>query len=188
MIGSILGVGLMNEFLHGRGGTSGLDWTEVIEVLKALVFSPIIGFVLAALVYFGFKLLIKDPRLFESPEGTAPPPLAIRALLVLTCTGVSFAHGSNDGQKGMGTHHVDPCRNCTNGLRTQPCRRSRLRRLVCVYFHTGRGLAGALHRAGTAFIRHLARPRNGTRALRQYAQVHPFNHRCAAAHGSGHPR
>ncbi len=102
MIGSILGVGLMNEFLHGRGGTSGLDWTEVIEVLKALVFSPIIGFVLAALVYFGFKLLIKDPRLFESPEGTAPPPLAIRALLVLTCTGVSFAHGSNDGQKGMG--------------------------------------------------------------------------------------
>ncbi len=102
MIGSILGVGLMNEFLHGHGGTSGLDWTEVIQVLKALVFSPIIGFVLAALVYFGFKLLIKDPRLYQAPEGSAPPPLAIRALLVLTCTGVSFAHGSNDGQKGMG--------------------------------------------------------------------------------------
>ncbi len=48
------------------------------------------------------KFVIKDPRLFEAPKGDAPPPFWIRCLLVLTCTGVSFFHGSNDGQKGMG--------------------------------------------------------------------------------------
>jgi inorganic phosphate transporter, PiT family len=47
-------------------------------------------------------VLIRDKRLFEAPKGDTPPPLWIRGLLVLTCTGVSFAHGSNDGQKGMG--------------------------------------------------------------------------------------
>ena len=46
--------------------------------------------------------MIKDPRLFEAPKGDAPPPFWIRGLLILTCTGVSFFHGSNDGQKGMG--------------------------------------------------------------------------------------
>ncbi len=48
------------------------------------------------------KAAIKDPRLYKAPEGTEPPPFYIRALLILTCTGVSFFHGSNDGQKGMG--------------------------------------------------------------------------------------
>src|SRR6516164_7877255 len=48
------------------------------------------------------KAVIKDRTLYEAPEGAAPPPFWIRALLMLTCTGVSFAHGSNDGQKGMG--------------------------------------------------------------------------------------
>ena len=102
MIGSILGVGLANQFIHGASGTSGVDWAQVIKVLKALIVSPLIGFGLAALVYLAFKFLIKDKRLYQAPEGTAPPPLGIRALLILTCTGVSFAHGSNDGQKGMG--------------------------------------------------------------------------------------
>ena len=48
------------------------------------------------------KLFIKDPQLYKAPEGDAPPPFWIRCLLILTCTGVSFSHGSNDGQKGMG--------------------------------------------------------------------------------------
>jgi PiT family inorganic phosphate transporter len=46
--------------------------------------------------------LANYPAIFESPKGTNPPPLPIRALLILTCSGVSFSHGSNDGQKGMG--------------------------------------------------------------------------------------
>ncbi len=102
MIGSILGVGLANQFINGHSGTSGVDWEQVTKVFKALIFSPIIGFVLAALLFLAFKLLMKDERLYKAPEGTEPPPFYIRALLVLTCTGVSFAHGSNDGQKGMG--------------------------------------------------------------------------------------
>ena len=102
MIGSILGVGLANQFINGSSGTSGVDWEQVTKVLKALIFSPMIGFVLAALVFLLFKFVLRDPRLYKAPEGTAPPPFYIRALLILTCTGVSFAHGSNDGQKGMG--------------------------------------------------------------------------------------
>lgn len=102
MIGSILGVAIMNQILQGRTGTSGVDWEQVVKVAKALVFSPIIGFILAALLFFLFKLMLRDPRLYQAPEGDEPPPWHIRALLIFTCTGVSFFHGSNDGQKGMG--------------------------------------------------------------------------------------
>ncbi len=102
MIGSIIGVGVANQLMQGRSGLSGVDWEQVTKVFKALIFSPIIGFAGAALLFFAARHLLKDPRLFKAPEGTEPPPFYIRALLILTCTGVSFAHGSNDGQKGMG--------------------------------------------------------------------------------------
>jgi PiT family inorganic phosphate transporter len=102
MIGSILGVGIMNQIMQGKSGMSGVDWEQVTKVFKALLLSPLVGFVMAALLFLGFKLLLKDPRLYTAPEGTDPPPFYIRALLILTCTGVSFFHGSNDGQKGMG--------------------------------------------------------------------------------------
>ncbi len=102
MIGSILGVGIMNQVMQGHSGTSGVDWEQVTKVFKALLISPVVGFVMAALLFYGFKLLMRDPRLYEAPKGDAPPPFYIRAMLILTCTGVSFFHGSNDGQKGMG--------------------------------------------------------------------------------------
>ncbi len=102
MIGSIIGVGITNQLLHGKSGVSGVDWEQVTKVFKALLLSPVVGFIGAALLFGLFKLLLRDPRLYEAPKGTEPPPFYIRALLVLTCTGVSFAHGSNDGQKGMG--------------------------------------------------------------------------------------
>ena len=102
MIGSILGVGFANQLMNGVNGTSGVDWGQATKVFKALLFSPLVGFALSALVFLLFKFVMRDPRLYEAPKGTEPPPLYIRALLILTCTGVSFAHGSNDGQKGMG--------------------------------------------------------------------------------------
>jgi len=102
MIGSIIGVGVANALMRGRDGTSGVDWGKAIEIGEALLLSPIVGFVLSALLLLLMKYLIKRPELYESPKGNAPPPLWIRGLLILTCTGVSFAHGSNDGQKGMG--------------------------------------------------------------------------------------
>jgi len=102
MIGSIIGVGIANQMMQGNSGTSGVEWEQVTKVFKALLISPVVGFVFAALVFFLFKLLARDPRLYKAPEGTAPPPFYIRCLLILTCGGVSYAHGSNDGQKGMG--------------------------------------------------------------------------------------
>ncbi len=102
MIGSILGVGIANQLMMGNSGTAGVDWEQVTKVFKALLLSPFIGFFVAALVFFLFKAVAKDPRLYKAPEGTDPPPFYIRAMLILTCTGVSFFHGSNDGQKGMG--------------------------------------------------------------------------------------
>ena len=102
MIGSIIGVGIANQLMQGKSGTAGVQMDQVTKVFKALLISPLVGFGLAALVFLLFKLLARDPRLYTAPKGTAPPPLYIRALLILTCGGVSYAHGSNDGQKGMG--------------------------------------------------------------------------------------
>jgi PiT family inorganic phosphate transporter len=102
LIGSIIGVGLANQLIGASGATSGVDWQQALKVGKSLLFSPLIGFVAAALLLLVLKTLVRNPALYAEPKGAAPPPLWIRAILVLTCTGVSFAHGSNDGQKGMG--------------------------------------------------------------------------------------
>ncbi|ENV99843.1 inorganic phosphate transporter [Acinetobacter calcoaceticus] len=105
LIGSILSVGIMNHLLSASTGvtTSGVDMDQVIKVGKALLLSPLIGFAFAAIVFLLVKTIFKRQlELFQPPEGNKPPPAIIRAILIFTCTGVSFAHGSNDGQKGMG--------------------------------------------------------------------------------------
>jgi PiT family inorganic phosphate transporter len=103
LIGSIIGVGLMNQLMAANGsGTSGVDWDQALGVGKSLLFSPLAGFFLAGLLLLVAKALIRVPALYKPPVDGAPPPLWIRGLLIFTCTGVSFAHGSNDGQKGMG--------------------------------------------------------------------------------------
>jgi PiT family inorganic phosphate transporter len=103
LIGSILGVGITNQLMAAHGAaTSGVDWGQAGNVAKSLLLSPLVGFAVAALLLLVCKRVIPDKRLYTAPVGTAPPPFWIRCLLVLTCTGVSFAHGSNDGQKGMG--------------------------------------------------------------------------------------
>jgi PiT family inorganic phosphate transporter len=102
LIGSIIGVGLMNQLMHGTNGTSGVDWNQALGVGKSLLFSPVVGFLAAALLLLILKAVVRVPELYAEPKGKAPPPFWIRCLLILTCTGVSFAHGSNDGQKGMG--------------------------------------------------------------------------------------
>jgi PiT family inorganic phosphate transporter len=103
LIGSIMGVGLANSMLSpGHVFGEGVNWSKTQEVFSSLIISPIVGFIGAALLLLLAKALIKRPELYRSPEHGQAPPTWIRGLLILTCTGVSFAHGSNDGQKGMG--------------------------------------------------------------------------------------
>lgn len=101
LIGSILGVGLANSVLQGNG-IYGINWSKAGEVGLALLLSPLIGFVVSALVLLLMKFFIRDKRLYVPPVGEEKPPWWIRSVLIITCGGVSFAHGSNDGQKGMG--------------------------------------------------------------------------------------
>lgn len=102
LVGSILGVGIANQLLNGPRAGSGVAWGEAVKVLEALIFSPIIGFILAGLLLLLAKWLIRYPTLYKAPKGNEKPPFAVRALMVVNCFGVSFSHGSNDGQKGMG--------------------------------------------------------------------------------------
>jgi PiT family inorganic phosphate transporter len=103
LIGSIMGVGLANSLMTpGHVFGEGVNWAKVQEVFTSLLVSPIVGFVLAGGLLLLAKFVITNPELYQAPEGDQPPPTWIRGLLMLTCTGVSFAHGSNDGQKGMG--------------------------------------------------------------------------------------
>jgi inorganic phosphate transporter, PiT family len=102
LIGSIIGVGITNALLHGRDGTSGVDWSKATEIGYALLLSPLFGFALAAILLLLLKFVVRNAALYAEPKGDQPPPWWIRGILVLTCTLVSFFHGSNDGQKGMG--------------------------------------------------------------------------------------
>jgi inorganic phosphate transporter, PiT family len=102
LIGSIIGVGIANQLMSVKTGTSGVDWGQALNIGKSLLLSPLVGFLVASLLLVIMKGVIRNVKLYKAPEGTQPPPFWIRALLLLTCTGVSFAHGSNDGQKGMG--------------------------------------------------------------------------------------
>jgi PiT family inorganic phosphate transporter len=103
LIGAIMGVGLANSWISGAGEFGeGINWAKATEVGTSLLVSPIVGFCSAGLLLLLCKALVKRPELYTAPEKDKAPPLWIRGLLILTCTGVSFAHGSNDGQKGMG--------------------------------------------------------------------------------------
>ncbi len=102
LIGSIIGVGLANQLMSVASGTSGVDWSQATKIGYSLLLSPLIGFVASALLFTVLKLVVRNKDLYSEPKGHKPPPAWIRGILVLTCTGVSFAHGSNDGQKGMG--------------------------------------------------------------------------------------
>jgi len=102
LIGSIIGVGIANALMRGMDGTSGVDWSKATEIGYSLLLSPLFGFCMAALLLLVLKFIVRKPELYAEPKGSTPPPWWIRGILILTCTGVSFAHGSNDGQKGMG--------------------------------------------------------------------------------------
>jgi PiT family inorganic phosphate transporter len=102
LIGSIMGVGVADAMMAGHSWTVGVNWDQATSVGLALLLSPVVGFVGAALLLLLLKATIRRPDLYKAPEGKEPPPLWIRCILVTTCTLVSVFHGSNDAQKGMG--------------------------------------------------------------------------------------
>ncbi|MHC1790035.1 inorganic phosphate transporter [Solidesulfovibrio sp.] len=102
LIGSILGVGVANALREGLPASAGVNWHKAIEVGLSLLISPLIGFFLAGGLLLVLHRLLKNPALHRPPVGDAPPPLGMRAALIVSGLGVSLAHGSNDGQKGVG--------------------------------------------------------------------------------------
>ena len=101
LIGSIFGVGIAFMLLPGNHGIA-LNWKKVEDAGLSLLFSPVFGFGLALLLMFILKITVKNKQIFKEPPNKKPPPLWIRSILIFTSTSVSFAHGSNDGQKGVG--------------------------------------------------------------------------------------
>jgi PiT family inorganic phosphate transporter len=102
LIGSILGVGVANAVMNGHQWTQGLNWEQIDKVVLALLVSPLVGFGASALLLLALKLMVHREDLFKAPGKDEVPPMWIRGVLILTCTGVSYSHGNNDGQKGMG--------------------------------------------------------------------------------------
>lgn len=101
LLGSIFGVGIAFMFINADGNVA-LNWKKVADAGLSLLISPIIGFGLSMLLMYFFKKVVKKKKFFDEPEKEKTPPFWIRGWLVLTCTSVSFFHGSNDGQKGVG--------------------------------------------------------------------------------------
>jgi PiT family inorganic phosphate transporter len=101
LIGSLIGVALGNAFVQSRSLAEGVHWVQLWVVLEALAFSPLLGFVLAGALYFLCRRTLHDKHLYE-PVTDHPPIWWMRGILIATCTGVSLAHGTNDGQKSIG--------------------------------------------------------------------------------------
>ncbi len=101
LIGSILGVGIAFSLLPGEGKAA-VNWGKAGETGLALLIGPLFGFSLTIMLMFLIKRFVKTKSLFKEPHKRKPPPFWIRSVLILTCTLVSYYHGNNDGQKGVG--------------------------------------------------------------------------------------
>ncbi len=128
LVGSIIGVGIANQLMSVKTGTSGVDWAQATNIGKSLLLSPLVGFVGAALLLMLCKALIPNKQLYEAPKGTEPPPFWIRALLVLDLHGREFCAWLERWAEGHGTDHADSDRNGSDGLRGESCGDSRSRR------------------------------------------------------------
>jgi inorganic phosphate transporter, PiT family len=101
LIGSLIGIALGNALARSRSLIDGIQWAQLWKVLEALALSPVLGFVLAGALYFVCRKTLHDEHLYR-PVTDKPPIWWMRGILILTCSGVSFSHGTNDGQKSIG--------------------------------------------------------------------------------------
>ncbi|WP_429500186.1 inorganic phosphate transporter [Robbsia andropogonis] len=112
IIGSLIGVAAADALLQSRSVAQGVDWKQILVVLKGLAISPVLGFVLAGALYGLLRIFLKSRgHLFVPPAPHQPPVSWMRVLLILTCTSVSFSHGTNDGQKGSVAIRNEWCKN-----------------------------------------------------------------------------
>ncbi len=102
LVGALIGIAVCNALIQARDMRDGVHWSQMWTVLEGLAISPVIGFVLAGALYFVTSRLVHDRHLYEPVAPGQAPVWWVRAILILTCTGVSFSHGSNDGQKSIG--------------------------------------------------------------------------------------
>ncbi|MBV7582398.1 inorganic phosphate transporter [Pseudomonas sp. PDM33] len=108
LIGSILGVGLANALINGVPVADGINWGKAIDIGLSLIFSPLAGFIVAGALLIGLKWLYPLSKMHKTPETRRDvdekkhPPFWNRLVLVISAMTVSFVHGSNDGQKGIG--------------------------------------------------------------------------------------
>ncbi|MFB9863005.1 inorganic phosphate transporter [Rufibacter immobilis] len=101
LIGSILGLGIAYSLLPSTTEAT-FSWDEASKTGMSLLVSPVLGFTLTVFLMFLLKRFVKNKTIFKEPHKRKAPPLWIRIILIITCTLVSFFHGSNDGQKGVG--------------------------------------------------------------------------------------
>ena len=100
LIGAMIGASIAFTWYYGGVG---VNWDKAKEIGLSLILSPLVGFGAAAALMWFIKNVLKAEALFHIPTGeNDKPPILVRLLLITTCTLVSFFHGSNDGQKGVG--------------------------------------------------------------------------------------
>lgn len=106
LIGALLGVGLVFSTLPENVTQAGVDWKKAQDIGMSLLVSPLFGFTMAIVLMFilrsSFNKTDEQKKLFKEPQGDERPPVWIRVILITTCSLVSFFHGQNDGQKGIG--------------------------------------------------------------------------------------
>ncbi|EJF30596.1 inorganic phosphate transporter PitA [Enterobacter sp. Ap-916] len=112
LIGAIIGIGLTNALLTGTSVVDALNIPKVIGIFASLILSPIVGLVIAGGLIFLLRRYWSNtkkkqrihltPAEREKQDGKKKPPFWTRIALILSAIGVSFSHGANDGQKGIG--------------------------------------------------------------------------------------
>lgn len=99
LIGALIGGGVAFQYFYKGAGP---NWEKAMEIGKSLLFSPLFGFAVVILLMIFLRMVIKNKVLFSEPTEDTKPPFWIRTILFITCGLVSFFHGQNDGQKGLG--------------------------------------------------------------------------------------
>ena len=120
LIGSIVGVGVANAIIRGQNGTAGVDWDQVTKVGEALLFSPLFGFALSALLLLAMKAVIRVPELYTAPTTNKPPSPWIRGLADPHLHAGLVLSRLQRRPEGHGPHHADPDRRRADRLRAQP--------------------------------------------------------------------